>query len=134
MDIKFEKTSEIITKQEELQVVWGWASVIKEDGKVVVDSQDDVISEVSLLKAAHEFVTDFRQGKVMHHGRKVATLVESVVFTDDLQKALGIDLKKIGWLIAMKVLDEDVWKLVKNGTLQAFSIGGSVEARVEIKE
>ena len=83
-----------------------------------------MIDEATLVKAAHEFVIDFRTGKVMHNGKKTGDLVESVVFTADLQKALGIDLKKIGWFVGFKVRDDAAWEQVKSGKLKAFSIGG----------
>ena len=114
----------IVKLDQEQRVVYGWASVIEEDGALVVDSQGDVIDEATLVKAAHEFVIDFRTGKVMHNGKKTGDLVESVVFTADLQKALGIDLKKIGWFVGFKVRDDAAWEQVKSGKLKAFSIGG----------
>lgn len=121
----------IIKLDEEQRVVYGWASVVEEDGSPVVDSQGDVIAPATLAKAAHSFVADFRTGKVMHGGRRVADLVESVVFTEDLQKALGIRLGKVGWFVGFKVRDEATWERCKKGTLAGFSIGG-VGLRVPI--
>jgi hypothetical protein len=117
--------STTITKfNEELGVVYGWASVIKEGNEYVVDRQGDVIQEDELLKAAHDFVINERNAKVMHVGEVKGEIVESLIFTDDLQKALGIDLKKVGWFIGMKLNDKEVLKQVKSGELKAFSIGG----------
>jgi len=114
----------IIKYSEEQRCVTGWASVVEQDGKPVVDHQGDVMSEADLLKSAHNFMADYRVGKAMHQGGKVGDIVESVVFTKDLQKALGIDLGKVGWLIKVKVSDPAIWKRVKSGELKAFSIGG----------
>lgn len=105
-------------------LAFGWFSVIEEDGKAVVDSHGDVILEDTLMEAAHNFITESRSGKVMHRGRRVADVVESVVFTKDLQKALGIDLGVVGWFGAMKFRDGKIWDKVKSGELSAFSIGG----------
>lgn len=114
-----------ITKvDKDKRLAFGWFSVIEENGKAVIDSHDDVILEDTLMEAAHEFITDSRSGKVMHQGRRVADIVESVVFTKDLQKALGIDLGKVGWFGAMKFRDGKIWDDVKSGKLSAFSIGG----------
>src|SRR3990172_678066 len=85
-----------------LMVAYGWASVTSVGGELVIDSQGDIIDDSELLKAVHEFVTDSRQGKLMHKGKRAADIVDSVVFTADLQKALGIDLGKTGWFIGMK--------------------------------
>ena len=124
-DSNFYVTGSIFKVDEEKRLVYGFASVIKEDGEYVVDSHGDVIEESELLEAAHTFMSDFRSGNVMHEGNKVGEVVESVVFTEDLQKALGIELNKVGWLIAYKVDDTKVWKDVKGGKLSMFSIGGT---------
>ncbi len=114
-----------ITKlDEDKRLAFGWFSVIEENGKTVVDHDGDVIMEDTLVEAAHNHVMDSRAGKVMHSGKRIADLVESIVFTKDLQEALGIDLGKIGWFGAVKIRDEAVWKKVKSGELSAFSIGG----------
>ena len=108
---------------EEKRLVYGWASVIEENGIAVVDKQDEVIELDELTKAVHEFM-EIRRAKTMHVGKATGTIVESIIFSNDIQKALGIDLKKVGWFIGVKVHDEESWKLVKDGTLKAFSIGG----------
>jgi hypothetical protein len=124
-------TETILKRDDEKRLVWGWASVIEENGEVVVDVQGDVLDEGELMTAAHDFVTEARAGKLMHQGRRIGRVVESLVFTKALQKALGIDLGKVGWFICMKVEDDRVWAAVKDGTLRAFSIGGS-SRRVKI--
>lgn len=108
----------------EKRLAFGWFSVIEQNGKPVVDLHGDVILEDTLLEAAHNHMLDSRAGKAMHTGRRIADVVESLVFTKDLQKALGIDLHKVGWFGAVKIRDEKVWKRVKSGELSAFSIGG----------
>lgn len=112
-----------------LQVVYGWASVIEKDGIVVTDSQGDRISESEMTKAAHDYMLTSRHGGLMHwqgdNGPlRGGEIVESLLFTKDLQNALGVDLKKVGWLIGYKVSD-DLWPLAKEGRLPMFSIGGS---------
>lgn len=122
---KVEIESEIIKMDDEQQMVTGWASVIEKNGIPVVDHQDDIITVDELTKAAHNFMSDYRVGKAMHDGGKVGEVVESVVFTKELQKALGIDLGKVGWLIKVKVTNPKVWAQVKKGELKAFSVGGT---------
>jgi len=131
--MKAEEWTGKITKVEnvvpDLQVVYGWASVIEKDGHVVTDSQGDRISEAEMIQAAHNYMLKSRVGGLMHWQGDSGPLrggeiVESLLFTRDLQKALGIDLKKVGWLIGYKVSD-DLWPLVKEGRLPMFSIGGS---------
>lgn len=115
---------------EEKRIAYGWFSVIEQDGEAVVDSHGDIIREPTLVKAVHDFILEARAGKVMHQGRRVADVIESIVFTKDVQKALGIDLGRVGWFGAMKFRDEEVWSRVKSGELPAFSIGGVGKRRV----
>jgi hypothetical protein len=120
----------IVKVDDEQRTVWGWASVIAEDGKPVVDRQGDIITEADLIAAAHDFMLNARQAKAMHEGDRVGDVVESMVLTEDRAKALGIPGGgKVGWLIAMKIHDDAVWKRVKAGELRAFSIGGRGKRR-----
>jgi DNA adenine methylase len=45
----------------------------------------------------------------------------------------GTRVKKGTWLLAARVLDDDLWQKVKAGDLAGFSIGGSA-VKVPIKE
>lgn len=117
------RTVSIVKMDDDLRVVWGWASVIAEKGAVVVDHHGDMISEADLVKAAHGFAA-VRRIKAMHAGEPIGEMVESVVMTPALQKALGIDLGIVGWLIAARITDDAAWQKVKGGELPAFSIGG----------
>lgn len=106
--------------------VAGWASVIEIGGEVVADTQHDTIGEAELVRAAHEFVREFRVGKAMHAGAADAVeYVESVVMTREVQKAMGVDLGRVGWWVAGYVRDDAVWRRVKSGELRSLSIGGS---------
>lgn len=105
------------------------------NGQPVIDSQNDIIEESVLQKAAHDFIVDARKGDFMHHpsGAKVGEVVESMVFTQDLQKALGIVCKNdkgepiVGWLFCMKILNDALWKAQKEGNFKEFSIGGAAQ-------
>jgi len=125
------RAGEFTKRDDDLRVVWGWASVIEEGGQSVVDRQGDVWDESELLKSAHDFIDAARVGGLMHardeagNPYQIGKVVESVVFTKAAQDALGIDLGKIGWWIGVQITDEKVWKGVKDGTFQAFSIGGT---------
>jgi hypothetical protein len=116
-------TAEIIEKREDQQLVFGWASVVEKDGKPVVDSQGDIISEKELEKAVYEFVLNCRKAGEMHISKDAGQLVECMVFTKEKQKALGIDLGKIGAWVGFKMTEEAFVK-IKDGTYTMFSIGG----------
>lgn len=65
----------------------------------------------------------------MHERGGVAVLVESVVFTEEKMRAMGIPAGTVpvGWWIGFRVLDEEVWEKVKDGTYLMFSIEGEAE-------
>jgi len=125
----------ILKVDDELRVVWGWASVISKNGKTITDTQDDQIQSEVLVKAAHEFMRESAEGGFMHvPDLKVGTIVESMVFTKALQDALGVkvldkaDGQQIeGWLVGFSVESEKLWKRVKSGEYAQFSIGGLAE-------
>ena len=115
-------------------LAFGWASIaIKNTGEVVEDWQDDIIEPAELENAAYGFVELYREGGEMHERGDAAVLVESVVFTEEKIKAMGIPdgVLPIGWWIGFKVTDKDVWEKVKDGTYQMFSIEGEAQ-RVEV--
>jgi hypothetical protein len=110
------------------QLVFGWASIIKdEEGRLLVDRQDDFIEEEGELeKAAYDYVLKSRDGGEMHIRKGVSTMVESVVLTKEKQQAMGItqDNVPVGWWIGFKVNDNRVWGEVKKGGYSGFSVHG----------
>lgn len=143
MIVKKEKSSDdilkghfkIIKSDNEKMLAFGWASVsIRADGELIEDWQGDIIAPCELEEAAYEYVRLYGEGGEMHERGGVAVLIESVVFTEDKMAAMGIPTGTlpVGWWIGFKVLDEDVWEKVKDGTYRMFSIEGEAE-RVEVK-
>ena len=68
----------------------------------------------------------YGDGGELHERGGVATMIESMVFTKEKLKALGLpeDALADGWWIGFHVTDESVWKKVKDGTYSMFSIEG----------
>ena len=126
-----------ITKRDDEQMLaFGWANVsIRSDGELIEDWQEDIVEPEDLEQAAYEFVQLYREGGEMHERGGAAVLIESVVFTEEKMKAMGIPegTLPVGWWIGFKVLDEDVWEKVKSGEYPMFSIEGEAE-RVEVEE
>jgi len=108
----------------EKRQVFGWASVAEIDGETVVDSHGDMIDAADLEKAAYSFVLNSRAGGEMHGTKQVGRLIECMMFTAEKQKALGIDLKKVGLWVGFQIDDADTWQKFKDGTYKDFSIGG----------
>lgn len=119
----------IAKSDEEQMLVFGWASVAdRADGQAVVDYQEDIVEISELEQAAYDFVQFYREGSEMHArgGFDIAVLVESVVFTDEKMKMLGIPEGTLprGWWVGFRVTDSRVWQKVKDGTYTMFSIEG----------
>lgn len=125
----------IMKSDNEKMLAFGWANVsVRTDGEVIEDYQEDIVESEELENAAYNFVELYREGGEMHERGGAAVLIESVVFTEEKMKAIGIPkgTVPVGWWIGFKVLDEDVWEKVKDGTYSMFSIEGEAE-RVDVK-
>jgi cation transport regulator ChaB len=123
-DVTISIDAEIQKSDDELRVVYGWASVVENADQTVVDWHDDVITVDDIVAAAHDYVTNSRKAKVMHNGGAIGHVVESLVFTKEIQDALKINLGKVGWFIGMKITDDEYYSRVKSGDYKMFSIGG----------
>lgn len=124
----------IIKSNDEKKLAFGWASIsTRVDGELIEDWQEDIVEPEELENAAYQFVELYREGGEMHERGDVAILIESVIFTEEKLKAMGIPegTLPIGWWIGFKVLDDDVWEKVKDGTYSMFSIEGEAE-RIEV--
>lgn len=126
----------IAKSDDDKMLAFGWANVsITADGELIEDYQEDIIEPEELESAAYKFAELYREGGEMHERGGAAVLIESVVFTEEKMKAMGIPERTlpVGWWIGFKVLDEDVWEKVKSGEYPMFSIEGEAE-RVEVEE
>ena len=124
----------VMKSDDEKMLAFGWASVsMRVDGEVIEDWQKDIVEPEELENAAYEFVLLYREGGEMHERGGTAVLIESVVFTKEKMRAMGIPegTLPVGWWIGFKVLDADVWEKVKDGTYSMLSIEGEAE-RVEV--
>lgn len=121
----------IMKSSDDKRLVFGWASIAIEDGKQLEDMQHDMIDPEDLEEAAYEYVLKFRDTGEEHMAdfRKKGKLVESCVFTEDKQKAMGLapGALPVGWWIGFYIEDDDAWERIKNGTYRMFSIEGKAE-------
>jgi cation transport regulator ChaB len=124
----FEETK-ILKVDDEQRIVYGWASVVTEDGEPVVDSQGDVIEPKEMVKMANDFMLAVRTAKAMHKGEKIGEVIHSMPLTAELSKALGLHTDMEGWIVGVKVYSDEVWKSVKSGEFAGFSIGGKASSR-----
>ena len=114
-------TGKVVKRDDDKFLVFGFASVAD-----VEDSQGDVISIEELEKGAYQFMLHDGMGAEMHEVYGVADVVESIVFTKEKLKLLGLaeDALPPAWWIGMKVRNAETWQKIKNGDYKSFSIGG----------
>lgn len=119
------------------RLAFGWAYVVEDDGQVSADHSGDFIDKAALPAledAAYEYVLTSREADEMHEKLYgVAKLVESFMLTPEKAEAMGVTTKRFGYWVGFKVIDDNVWAKVKDGTYSGFSIRGmgdreSVEA------
>lgn len=125
--------AKILKMDDEQRIVYGWASVVTEDGNPVVDTQGDVISPSEMEKMANNFMLDVRKAKAMHEGGQIGEVIHSMPLTEELMKAFDIYSDREGWLIAMKVHDDETWSEMKKGKFTGFSVGGKAGSREMIE-
>ena len=133
LDGVVEKHVRVAKVNDELGLVFGWAVVCKVDGEDYYDLNVDResgervpehIPEQSMLKAAAKFMETARPGNEMHAGPDRGQYVFSFPLTTDIAKALGIETRQTGLLVAYKP-PADVLAKFKNGTYRGFSVEGS---------
>lgn len=99
----------------------------------VVDAQGDIMSAAVIEKAAHKFLANYNKATKLGLQHKVFKggmfeLVES--YLAPMEMAIGTLVVKAGsWIMAVKVLDADIWKAVKDGKIKGFSIGGKAKVQ-----
>lgn len=123
----WEASVEISKVDDSQHLVFGWLSVANdESGNTIIDSHGDIITPDELEQAAYDFVLNSRQAGEMHDVIGVGQLVESMVFTEEKQEALGIPpgILPVGWWVGFYIDDPDVWAKIQSGEYAAFSIGG----------
>jgi len=119
-EIKFK----VLKVDNEQRIIFGWASVTKVDGELVVDRQGDVMKTETLHTAVNKFMKDVRIGKVMHKGEQTGDIIHSFPVSKDIMEALGIQTNKEGWIVGYYTSDDDLWKSIQSGEYTEFSIGG----------
>ena len=79
-----------------------------------------------LAEDGHRFMEEYRNLGLMHReilGEQVKIL-ESYLAPADFEVD-GTRIKKGTWLLAVRIVDDELWRQIKAGDLTGFSIGGS---------
>jgi GT2 family glycosyltransferase len=105
----------------ELGIVWGFVSVAD-----IVDLQGDIISSAELRRMVYQFMEDYYAGAAaikLNHDQVVKTvLVESAITKHGENDA---------WWVGVKLLDEDLRTMAREGQISGFSIGGYADVEEE---
>lgn len=88
------------------------------------DAQGDAATAEEIKKAAYQFMEKVQVFKVNHDGENVdVKVLESylapVTFSIGKRK-----VKKGTWVLVTRVLDEKIWKAIKDGKLTGYSMAG----------
>lgn len=118
------KSADVLKLDSERRIAWGWASVSMLKGELVTDLQGDTITPDEMEKMADRFMLSARTAKAMHEGNQIGEVIHSLPLTAELAKAFGFETDREGWIIGMKIHDDDTWKGFQEGRYRAFSIGG----------
>ncbi len=124
-------TARILKRSAAQRLVYGWASVIEDQGGVFTDAEGDTIDADELERAATAFMASDsgRRAGVLHDGRRIGLVVHSMPLTREVQAALGLKGRLAGWAVALRIEDAAVWAAVEAGELAAFSLGGTARRR-----
>lgn len=92
----------------------------------IVDSQGDTYDAPTIRIAAEKFMEFYGNTGLMHREmvNDKVKILESYIAPVEFE-AGGITVKKGTWLMAVRVVDDQLWDLVKGAGLTGFSIGGS---------
>lgn len=119
-EVRFLRKDEGGIETPEKQIVYG---IVLEPE--VVDSQGDIYSAAEIEGACHRYLEDFQNIGHMHATliNQSAVTVESYIAPADFSMG-GQTVKAGTWVMAVHVLNDALWKQIKDGDLTGFSIGG----------
>ncbi|MBX9884282.1 MAG: hypothetical protein K2X68_04845, partial [Novosphingobium sp.] len=93
-----------------------------------VDAQSDTYTADDVRKACHSFMEFFGgRMKVMHRGRPIdgkVKVLENYV-TKQAERHGGETFPAGTWMLGIRVIADDLWRMVKSGEFNGFSIGGT---------
>lgn len=136
----FELEAKIAKVDEDNRIAFGLFSVMKIGGELVHDMEDDRVETHEIEKAAYEYVKESRDASVNHTELGVGDLIETMVFTKEKVEALKKALTAAGiphtieidgefWWGGHYIKNDTVWKGVKSGDYESWSIGGSAHRK-----
>lgn len=113
-------TVEVLKVAEERLLI-GWATVAG-----ITDLEGDLIEDAEdLIKASTDFMADARTSLLRHSGVQVGTVLHSLPLSPTVAAALNLKSDRYGWIVGIRIDDDEVWSAVKSGKLKMLSIGAT---------
>jgi len=104
----------------------------KDGAPLKPDTQGDIYSAADVRKAAHSWMEFYGAMDLQHSwkalGKEKVRPLECSLAPCDFKLGEGdnaYDVIKGTWLLAVRVVDDELWKQVKAGEIGAYSIGGT---------
>jgi hypothetical protein len=90
-----------------------------------VDSQGDIYTAETIRQSAYLFMEEYGNIGLQHSGiiNDKVKILESWIQREDTEIG-GQKVKAGTWMLAVHVLDDELWAAVKDGRITGFSIGG----------
>lgn len=118
-------TLPILKSDDETRMHFGCASVITDaEGRLHIDSDDDVIRPEQLEKAVYGYVAEYGGADVMHERPIAGALVESCFMNPEKREAMSVSEGPVLWWWGYRVDDLGVHKRISDGELKELSIYG----------
>jgi len=128
----FQTETTILKVSTELGLIFGFAAICKVDGVDFVDSDNEHYPEEAMLADTTEFAKSRRVACTMHardaNGNPVEDggVVHTFPLTTEIAKALDIQTRVTGLLVALAPDDPATIEKARRGEFTGFSIGGAV--------
>lgn len=135
---EFTTETTILKVDSNLGLIFGFAVICKIDGEDFYDSDGDHFTEQGMLEASTDFAKSERVACTMHardpNGRPVRDggVIHQFPLTTEIAKALDIQTRMTGWLVALAPDDPKTLERASNGEFTGFSIGGEIIEATEV--
>lgn len=117
-----DEENDVIKKNDEKQIVTG--IVLKANQ---TDLDGDYFPADVVEESAYQFMKEFQTvGDVHEFKVDDAHVVESYIAPTDFELN-GYEIEKGDWVMSTKVEDDEMWKAIKEGKRNAYSVGGTAE-------
>lgn len=129
---QFQVSGQILKSNESLGLIFGFAVICKVSGEDFYDSDNEHITEQAMLEASTEFAQSARVACTMHkrdeNDQPVqdGAVIHLFPLTSDIAKALDIESKYTGLLVAIAPQNPETVAKVQRGEYTGFSIGGEI--------